>query len=82
MRNSVDVITATSVESLQNLVHLLAEPMGEWLWSRPLFMIHPRQLTSAHAIGFKIIPAVATETNDEALLSAIIKWRQQVKQNQ
>lgn len=77
IRDSVDVITATSVESLQNLVTLLAEPMGDWLWSRPLFMIHQRQVAAAQQMGFKIIPTVANETNDEALLSAIIKWRQQ-----
>jgi uroporphyrinogen-III synthase len=77
LRARVDVITTTSVESLQNLVQLLAEPMGEWLWSRPLFVIHPRQLEAAQQMGFKIIAAVADETSDEALLSAIIKWRQQ-----
>lgn len=77
LRTKVDVITTTSVESLQNLVQLLAEPMGEWLWSKPLFVIHPRQLEAAQQMGFKIIAAVADETSDEALLSAIIKWQQQ-----
>ena len=78
LRDSVDVITATSVESLQNLVNLLAEPMGDWLWSRPVFVLHQRQVAAAQQMGFKIIPSVAAETNDEALLSAIIKWRQQI----
>jgi len=77
IRNSVDVITATSVESLQNLVTMLAEPMGEWLWSRPVFVLHQRQVKAAQAMGFKIIPTVADETNDVALLSAIIKWQQE-----
>ncbi len=77
LRQQVDVITATSVEGLQNLIQLLAESMAPWLWSRPLFVIHPRQVDAARRMGFKIIPAVATETNDAALLSAIIKWRQQ-----
>ena len=78
LRDSVDVITATSVESLQNLVTLLAEPMADWLWSRPVFVLHQRQVAAAQQMGFKIIPSVAAETNDEALLSAIIKWRQQI----
>jgi len=81
IRRSVDVITATSIEGLQNLVRLLAKPMGEWLWSRPLFVIHQRQVTAAQNMGFKIIPAVAAETNDAALLGAIIKWRRQQQVN-
>lgn len=77
LRECVDVITATSVEGLQNLVNLFGETLGEWLWSRPLFVIHQRQVEAARAMGFKIIPAVAAETNDAALLSVIIKWQQQ-----
>ncbi|MFO7603605.1 MAG: uroporphyrinogen-III synthase [Gammaproteobacteria bacterium] len=77
LRREVDVITSSSTESLRNLVQLLGEPLGAWLWSRPLFVIHQRQVAPAQALGFKIIPAVAATTSDEALLSAIIEWRRE-----
>lgn len=79
LRENVDVITATSIESLQNLVQLLGANMLKWLHERPLFLLHPRQKDAAQAMGFKNIAAVADETSDAALLSAIINWRQQTK---
>lgn len=81
LRHSVDVITASSIESLHNLVQLLAATMGDWLWQRPVFVIHSRQVAAAQDMGFKNIAAVADETSDAALLSAIIKWRQQTRPN-
>ena len=71
----VDLITATSNESLKNL-HEMADDEGtrSWLLSHPLVVISERTKTLARTLGFEADIEIAAEAGDPGLYNAIVSW--------
>lgn len=87
---AVDLISATSNESLQNLYDMAqndkercanngADPL-EWLLSKPLIVISQRTASLSKKLGFKHPATVAKEASDTGLLNAMIQWQSHNKQ--
>lgn len=72
----IDLMTATSNESLQNLYDMASSAQREWLLTRPLVVIGQRGAELAQGLGFHHPAIVAGEASDAGLLQAMIEWRQ------
>jgi uroporphyrinogen-III synthase len=71
---TVDLITITSNESLQNL-HEMAGPQGHpLLHEMQLVVISPRQVVLAAELGFRRRPLVAANAGDEAILAVLLDY--------
>jgi len=66
-----DIVTATSVEGLTNLLALVDEPTRESLRQRPLAVNSERAAAAARDLGFVGPCEVASEPGDAGLLAAI-----------
>lgn len=73
----IDLMTATSNESLQNLYDMATASQRRWLLQLPLVVIGQRGAELARQLGFKHPAIVASEASDAGLLQAMIDWRQQ-----
>jgi len=70
---SLDVITAASNETLENLFEM-AGPEGQpMLREQQLVVPGPRQVACAKKLGFKKIPVVAENASDEAMVAVLGK---------
>ena len=69
-QNKLDVITATSGETLHNLLIMLGVAHHERLFTLPLVVVSDRIKQIAVELGFKRI-AVANSPSDEAILATI-----------
>jgi len=65
-----DIVVATSCESLDNLVQLLAQDVAPWWLLKPLLVISSRMQEHAHAIGFRRVVR-AEHAADDAVLQAL-----------
>ncbi len=72
---SVDLITATSNETLQNLYDMADAEQRDWLLSRQLIVISERTALLAKQLGFRLPAIVARESNDQGLVNAMLTWR-------
>ena len=69
----LDVITAASNETLENLF-AMAGPAGQHLLCEKLLIVPgQRQVTRARELGFKQTPVVAENASDEAIVAALEK---------
>lgn len=68
---SVDVVTATSIESLHNLHAMVAPPARAQLLALPLVVTSARVAAAATALGFVQTPVISEQPSDEAILKAI-----------
>jgi len=74
--SNAELITATSNESLQNLVEMAKdEEQLEWLKSRQLIVISQRTAALAQQLGFHHRAKIAPSTDDQGLLDAMLEWR-------
>lgn len=73
----IDLMTATSNESLQNLYDMATEPQRRWLLTLPLVVISQRGAELAQRLGFRHPAIVAPEASDAGLLQAMAGWRRQ-----
>lgn len=71
---SLDIICITSREILQNLLQLL--DTETWIYQLPLVVGSERIAAYAQRIGFNNRIIVATSPADDAMLAALIQWRQ------
>ncbi len=71
----INLMTATSNESLQNLYTMATTPQRQWLLQLPLVVIGQRGAELARTLGFKYPAIAAAETSDHGLLQAMIDWR-------
>jgi uroporphyrinogen-III synthase len=69
---AVDVVTATSNETLQNLYDLLDGPGRGKLLATPLVVVSERMVQLAVRLGFSRPPVVAEEAGDEGLMKALL----------
>lgn len=75
--NRIDLITATSNASLQNLCDMASASQRRWLLQLPLVVIGQRCATLARQLGFQTPATVAAEASDAGLLQAMLSWRRQ-----
>jgi uroporphyrinogen-III synthase len=74
-RGGVDVVTATSVETLQNLARLLS-PEGIRLFvATPCVVVSDRIAEAAARLGVGGELIRATAPDDEAIVDALLRWR-------
>lgn len=73
----IDLVTATSNETLQNLYDMATEPQRSWLLTLPLVVIGQRGADLAQRLGFRHPAIVAAEASDAGLLQAMLDWRHQ-----
>lgn len=73
------VVVATSVEGLRNLLNLVGEPGRDHLLSCPLILTSPRQAESARELGFHGEIRVTPRTDDQAILDELLAWQAQRK---
>ena len=63
----IDFVTVTSNVLLDNLVQLLAEPLGQQLYSKPLIVISERMQKHAQHLGFEKIGLAQAASDDEII---------------
>jgi len=68
---TLDCITITSNETLQNLYTMAGSAGQPLLVKIPLVVIGPRQATLARELGFVQEPVIAVNASDEAIVAAI-----------
>lgn len=71
--SDIEVVTATSNEALDNLVHLLGEANLTRLQQTPLLVISERMARHAAALGFRQVQCTE-RAGDEAIVAALIKY--------
>lgn len=73
-----DIITLTSNEGLNNLIHLchkhLSNEQLEQLWQCPLVVVTDKMRQTAQTAGFKNNILIAHKASNEALLEAVERW--------
>jgi uroporphyrinogen-III synthase len=72
----IDLITISSGEALHNLATLARQQQQEWVFSTTLVVAHPRHAAQATPLGFKLTPQIADNATDEAMVTAMCRWRQ------
>ncbi|MGD9169090.1 MAG: uroporphyrinogen-III synthase [Candidatus Thiodiazotropha sp.] len=72
-QDQIDLVTATSVEILENLIALLGARGWPLLRGTPLLVISERMRKEAENKGFETI-LLASGADDDAIMSAIQKW--------
>jgi uroporphyrinogen-III synthase len=71
----IDVVTATSVEALQNLVAIVGEAGRALLLQTPIIVISQRMAATCRELGFVQGPHIASTASDESIVDAIKAWR-------
>ena len=69
-----DVVTATSVETLQNLQAMLSEVGCRLLRSTPLLVVSPRIAAAAVELGLHG-ECVLSQADEHSMLGALAVWR-------
>ncbi len=73
-QDEVQIVTATSNEILENLVHLVGEQGRRLLCNTPLVVISERMRLRATELGWREI-ILAERARDEDIVAAICAWR-------
>jgi len=71
--SSVNIVLATSGESLQNLCKMTPESLRSSLFKIKLLVTSPRILQKAQQLGFSEPPLLAEDASNEAVLKALKK---------
>lgn len=71
----VNVVTATSNETLQNLYDMLGEAGRELLLSTPLIVMSQRAVSLAQQLGFQHTAVIAKDASALAMMQALRQWR-------
>jgi uroporphyrinogen-III synthase len=69
----VDIVTATSVEALHNLVQMAGD-LAERLRALPLVVVSERMRDEAQQLGFSMPVLTARAASDEALVETLLAW--------
>jgi len=72
---SVEIISVTSIEVLQNLLAMVDAEAQSWLFKTPIVVLSQRQASACREAGFLTKAIIAREASDEAVLEAIKTWR-------
>ena len=72
----VNIVSVNSAESLENLVEMLGKAGASLLTGTPLLVVSERMLALAEDLGFQYPPLVAKNASDEAVVDALLAWKQ------
>jgi uroporphyrinogen-III synthase len=72
----VNIVSVNSAESLRNLVEMLGKAGESLLNGTPLLVVSERMLAVAEELGFEYPPVVADNATDEAVVDALLAWKQ------
>ncbi len=75
----IDIVTATSVEGLRNLVQIAGPGGLAMLRATPLLVVGERQARAARELGFHAGLHTAARADDDAILAALCAWRRAQK---
>ncbi len=73
-KNCIDIVTVTSNEGLQNLLHMAGDACRCRLLRLPLVVISQRTALLAAKLGFTHAPMIAHQSSDQGLVGAIEAW--------
>jgi uroporphyrinogen-III synthase len=71
----LDIVTVTSIQTLNNLHGMLDLPSRGRLRRLPIAVVGNRQAAACRALGWAREPIVAHDASDEAILAALKAWR-------
>jgi len=71
----VDIVTATSVETLENLCAIVPPSARTQLLALPLVVNSARVADTARALGFRQAPRISEQPSDKAILESVIAMR-------
>jgi uroporphyrinogen-III synthase len=71
----IDVVTATSIETLHNLIDMLSERGRALLRETTLLVASRRIADAAQAAGLNGLPIVANGADDASMIGALAQWR-------
>jgi uroporphyrinogen-III synthase len=74
-RGEIAVAIVTSNEGLRNLFDILGKLGQQWLRNTQLVVVSERTAELSHELGLKYPAIVAEQASDEALVQAILRWR-------
>lgn len=75
-QGEIHAAIVTSNESLRNLCEIVGKLGWPWLCHIPLIVVSERARSLARELGFSQPPLVASEASDEAIVDALLRWRQ------
>jgi uroporphyrinogen-III synthase len=75
VEDGIDVVTATSIETLQNLQAILTERGRQLLSSAALLVPSRRIVAAAVGAGLQGEPIVAAGADDASMIGALAQWR-------
>ncbi len=75
-QGEISVVLVNSAESLGNLAKILGEAGARLLTATPLLVVSERMVTVAEQMGFRSPPIVAANATDDAVLDALLSWRE------
>jgi len=78
-RGEINIVVTTSNEGLHNLYDMVGQLGRQWLIKSPLVVLSERAEELARQLGFKNQVIVTSQASDEAIINAIINWRQQAQ---
>jgi uroporphyrinogen-III synthase len=75
----IDVVTATSIETLENLLAMLTE-RGQQLLSRATLLVPSRRIVAAAvSAGLRGDAVVAAGADDASMIGALAQWRMRAR---
>ncbi|MGD8567258.1 MAG: uroporphyrinogen-III synthase [Gammaproteobacteria bacterium] len=74
-QGTVDILTVTSSEGLENLLAMTGEAVRSVLTQLPLIVVSDRTRERARELGFQAPIILARQASDDALLEAVIDWK-------
>lgn len=77
----IDIVTATSVETLRNLTALLSEYGRELLRATPLVVASRRIMQAAIAMGLCAECVIAAGADDQSIVGALSQWHARARVN-
>jgi uroporphyrinogen-III synthase len=75
INEGIEVVTATSIETLHNLLEILSERGRQLLRETPLLVASRRIAEAASASGLKGTAIVANGADDASMIGALARWR-------
>jgi len=75
--NQIDIIVSTSREGLVNLCQMIPINLRQTLHETLILVINERMTPVAAKLGFKHLPIVAENATDEAIVNALLEWKNQ-----
>lgn len=79
LAEGIDVVTATSIETLHNLIAMLSQRGRELLRDTPLLVASRRIGEAAQAAGLNGAVIVANGADDASMIGALAQWRMRAR---